>query len=217
MTNSEISIFIRNNNPSSLMSTSRRKLIFGVAINDADYTVCPTVSGKKLSCPAYISWRNMLMRVFSEVYHKNQPTYRSCTVCDQWLSFMAYWDWWLKHNQDDWHLDKDFLMPGNKHYAPDTCIFIPQWLSAFVSGHDAARGAQPIGVLFDKRYNLFVARVGNGFRGSKRYIGGFKTKEEAAIAYKNEKLKTLLALKSQIDAIDKRLYEGIVACVNARS
>lgn len=217
MTNSETSIFIRNNYPASLMSTSRRKLIFATAVNDADYTVCPTVAGKKLSCPAYVSWRNMLSRVFSEVYHKKQPTYRSCTVCAQWLSFMAYREWWLDNNQDEWHLDKDFLVPGNKHYSPENCVFIPQWLSAFVSGHESARGEQPIGVIFDKRHKLFVVRIGDGVRGSKRYIGGFKTKEEAAIAYKNEKLNTLLALKNDIDAIDTRLYEGIVACINLRS
>lgn len=199
------------------MSTARRKLILGVATNDADYTVCPTVDGKKLTCPAYLSWRNMLMRVFSEVYHMKQPTYRACTVCEQWLYFMTYREWWLKNNKDDWHLDKDFLTPGNKHYAPENCVFIPQWLSAFVSGHESARGPQPIGVLFDKRHNLFVARIGDGTRSSKRYIGGFKTKEDAALAYKNEKLKTLLALKGKIDAIDKRLYNGVAACINSMS
>lgn len=213
----EISDYIRRTNPSSLMSLSRRKLSFGIGINDADYTVSPTINGVKVSCPAYVSWRNMLMRVFSEAYQKKQPTYRGCSICDDWLSFMAYRTWWCENYKQDFHLDKDFIKPGNKHYSPDNCVFIPQWLSVIISGHDAKRGKHPIGVIFDKRYNLFTARIGNGERSGKRFIGSFKTREAAAAAYEGAKLSLLYDLKAEIDLLDTRLYKGLITCLTART
>lgn len=217
MNSIELTEYLRLNHPSSPASSVRRKLSFGVGVNDADYIVCPTLPGGKISCPAYSSWRNMLMRVFSDAYRAKQPTYAGCSVCSEWLSFMTYRSWWLLNYKQDFHLDKDFITPGNKHYSPDNCIFIPQWLSAIVSGHDAKRGDNPIGVIFDKRYGTFAARIGNGRRGSKTFVGNFKTKEDAAEAYATAKLNLLKQLKPDIDRIDTRLYKGIVACVKIRT
>lgn len=213
----ELSEYIRNSHPSSKMSSSRRKLSFGGVINDADYTVSPKISGVKVRCPAYTSWKNILIRVFSESYQHKQPTYKGCTICDEWLSFMSYRAWWVKNYQQDFHLDKDFIKPGNKEYSPEHCIFIPQWINAIVSGHDAKRGDSPIGVTFDKRYNLFIARVGSGKTGEKKYIGSFNTQQDAALAYKKEKLNLIHDLKHEIDMIDTRLYSGIVACIKSKT
>ena len=213
----EYSNNIRENHPARLMSISRRKLVHGIAINDADYTVCPTIGRKKVCCPAYISWHNMLMRVFSSAYHEKQPTYIGCTVDDEWLKFSIYRKWWVNNSVDGWHLDKDFILPGNKHYSKENCIFIPHWLSAIVSGHESKRGEFPIGVTYDKRYGLYVARCFDPRDGKKKYIGGFVDPESAALAYKERKLFYIDAIRDRIDAIDKRLYYGIVACVNMKS
>lgn len=148
----EYSNKIREDHPAGKMSISRRRRIHDVAFNDADYTVTPTVKGIRIVCPAYSSWLNMLTRVFSNPYHKKQPTYVGCTVCDEWLYFSSYREWWVQNVVDGWHLDKDFINPGNKHYSRENCIFIPQWLSVIISGHDSKRGGCPIGVTYDSRY-----------------------------------------------------------------
>lgn len=38
----------------------------------------------------YRKWVNMLHRCYNEEYHKIQPTYKDCTVCDRWLTLSNF-------------------------------------------------------------------------------------------------------------------------------
>lgn len=201
----------------SAMSTSRRRKVFGVGVNDADYTVKPTTQYGRLACPAYKSWINMLMRAFSESYQNRQPTYAGSSICEEWLSFMSYRAWWESHYKQGWHLDKDFINPGNKHYHPDNCIFIPQWLSNIVSGHDAGRSRLGMGVSLDIRSNAIIARYTNPTTRKKVYLGSFETAQLAADAYQKAKIEAVMELKPIIDAIDERLLGGVLACIKSKT
>ena len=57
-----------------------KKLIRGVGISDADYPVRPLVSGKKVICPYYKTWTDMLRRCYSPEFHSRYPTYKGCEV-----------------------------------------------------------------------------------------------------------------------------------------
>ena len=71
-------------------SLSRRKLVYGVGINDADYVVNPTVGGRRVICRFYQSWLCMLTRCYSVKSLKSHPEYVGCSVCDEWLAFSAF-------------------------------------------------------------------------------------------------------------------------------
>ena len=75
---------------------------------------------------------NMKTRCYNENYHKVKPDYEECTVCDEWLDNKKLFYEWVDHNfyeiegESTVELDKDILVPGNKVYSPDTCIFVPK-------------------------------------------------------------------------------------------
>ena len=54
-------------------------------------------------------------------------------------------------------LDKDILYKGNKEYAPDKCIFVPERINKLFLKNDADRGDLPIGVTYhkNKKYTVF--------------------------------------------------------------
>ena len=132
-----------------------RKLVWNIGINDADYSVEKKTSwyenGKQKQkrvwvCPFYEKWRPMLQRCYSEKFQNKRPTYKGCSVCQEWLTFSNFKAWM---EQQDWYgkeLDKDILFPGNKIYSPDTCIFVDQGVNKFLIESNAARGKYMVGV-----------------------------------------------------------------------
>lgn len=148
------------------------KKVYGVAYND--------VPGSSMQSKAiYTAWYGMLTRCFSEKYRQKYPTYSECTVAAEWLKYSEFYDWAVWQHHDGMHLDKDILVPGNKHYSPDTCVFIPHWLNSFVSNMKKKPRDLPMGV--HRSRNKFGARF--GCRGTGVFIGSFATAEEAGAAY----------------------------------
>jgi len=98
------------------------RLVYTVGIND--------LKGDKTrpngtDCPIYSKWSQMLQRCYSEPYLKNRPTYRGCTVCEEWKTFSNFMAWLTKQkNWEKFEVDKDILVPGNKHYSPETCVLV---------------------------------------------------------------------------------------------
>ena len=78
---------------------------------------------------SYKVWYSMLQRCYKECYI-NKPTYKDCTVCDEWLCFENFEKWYNEnyYEVDDeiMNLDKDILVKGNKIYSPETCCFVPK-------------------------------------------------------------------------------------------
>ncbi len=48
------------------------------------------------------------------------------TVCVEWLTYSNFARWWLDTHVDEWFIDKDWLIAGNKEYHPDKCCWIPR-------------------------------------------------------------------------------------------
>lgn len=110
----------RNKKTKKLVHLSKRRLIYGAGINDADYQtqVVGYVEGKRCSiwrCPYYVKWKSMLKRAYCQKFHKKEPTYTNCKVCEEWLLFSNFKAWVDKQSNRDWedkHLDKDFIVVG---------------------------------------------------------------------------------------------------------
>lgn len=148
------------------------KKVYGIAIND--------VPGSSIHSKAiYTAWYGMLTRCFSFGYQEKYPTYKGCTIHPEWIRYSAFHGWASAHHRDGMHLDKDILVPGNKHYSPDTCVFIPHWLNSFVSNMKKKQRDLPMGVHRSRK--RFGARF--GCRDTGVFIGSFVTAEEAGAAY----------------------------------
>jgi hypothetical protein len=139
-----------------------------------------------------VKWREMLRRCHSEKWLINNPTYRGCTVCKDWLVFSNFKKWVDTQPCRDWkskQLDKDFLICGNKEYSPITCVFLGGHVNKFLNTRDAARGECVIGVQKrdNEKTNPYLAACKDPFKRYKPYIGVFPTEQEAHFAWKKRK------------------------------
>ena len=175
--------------PASNMSIAHRSLVFGVGINDADYSVHQNNNGKQMTCPYYSSWKNMIRRCFSGVLHSKYPTYIGCVVCDEWLTFSAFKAWMMRQDWQGKHLDKDILVQGNKKYGPDLCLFVTGAINNLITNRRAARGGYPQGVSFCKVNFKYSARCRANSKN--KWLGYHDTPELAHEAHKEFKYKVI--------------------------
>lgn len=161
--------------------------------------------------PEYQTWVNMLMRVYYTPYQEKQPTYIGCTICDEWLCFQTFADWYSENyyevDGERMQLDKDILFKGNKIYSPETCIFVPQRINSLFTKCNASRGDLPVGVSSNKD-NKFVATSGLGTK--VKHIGLYNTSEDAFMAYKEFKEQLIKDIADNLkDEIPKKLYDAM--------
>lgn len=167
--------------PANKTSLAKRSLVQGVGINNAAYIVTMLVDNSRVICPYYQVWMSMINRCYSEKYQKKQPTYKGCSVVDEWLSFTAFREWMEKQDWNGKELDKDILNYGNKKYSQDSCIFVSKAINNLLSDNGASRGAYPQGVSFSESRNRYRATC--VVDGAHKFLGRFKTCGEAEIAY----------------------------------
>jgi len=193
--------------PANVMSLSRRKLVQGKGINDADYKVYYKDSdNKRHRCPYYLKWLNMLARAYCPKSHVKYPSYVGSSVCEEWLTFSVFKAWMETQNWEDRDLDKDLIDWKNKVYSPETCLFIPQELNKLLALRNSCRGEYPLGVSFQKSSKRFVASLGRYGKGG--FLGLFMTFELAHEAYKVAKLEYIQEL-AQAES-DPRIKEALL-------
>jgi len=176
------------------MRKRKRKLVYGIGINDADYIVAAKVEGKNVICPYYQRWCNILRHSYSPLFQKKHPSYIGTTVCKEWHTFSSFRNWMEDQEWENRELDKAILFPGNKVYSPDTCLFVTKEGNNIVLGVRVDKGEYPLGVYFDTPKQQFRASMSRN--GKQQTIGRFDTPEEAEKAY----------LEAKVDH-----YESIIA------
>lgn len=164
---------------------------------------------------AYMKWQNMLERCYDPATEQQAQCYSGVTVCEEWFNYQNFAEWAkLQHGYGNrtWAMEKDLLIKGNRHYAPDRCCFLPQVLNNQMLKSEKARGNYPIGVTLNKPNGKFIAHLHGHKEGSKTaHIGIFNTPEAAFYAYKHEKEKKLKKLANEWrDRIDPRAYEALM-------
>lgn len=81
----------------------------------------------KKHTPQYSTWRSMLRRCYYAPYIEKNPTYKGCSVHPEWHNFQNFAKWYDENHPNDgndYQLDKDIKVEGNKLYSPITCSFV---------------------------------------------------------------------------------------------
>lgn len=193
------------------------RLVYGVGINDADYVVkkwetveVDGVRKRKLVwvCPYYRAWTSMLNRCYSVKYQERQPTYKGCSVSEEWLRFSNFKRWMEKQQWEGLQLDKDLLFEGNKVYSGVTCVFVSNIVNLFAIDRGNDRGEWLIGVSWHKGANKFMSMCRNPFTKKQEYLGLFTSEQQAHEAWRKRKLE----LAHELAAIqtDERVAKALV-------
>lgn len=168
---------MRGHGCSICYNLSLRKKLYGIAYNDSN-------SGDDKDLINL--WRGMLCRCYNPASLSKQPSYKGCSVCEEWLTFSNFRRWamdvangYSKGKQ----IDKDILAKGNKEYSPDTCCFVPSQINNLIIKSNKARGTLPIGVsILNGRYEASIS-----IKNKKTHCSFHDTPEEAFQAYKTAK------------------------------
>lgn len=74
---------------------------------------------------AYSRWKNMIQRCYLDSCRNDNPTYKDCTVAEEWHNFQNFANWFYTQDfKSGYELDKDIKVPGNKIYSPETCLLV---------------------------------------------------------------------------------------------
>ena len=166
---------------------TKKKLVFGVGVND--WKGSTIVNGKIIK--EYTLWYNMLRRCFCKNFKNRVKTYSNVSCCESWLNlnnFIADISTIKNYDKcinDDWQLDKDILIKGNKIYSKDNCCFVPREINSLLISCTTKRGDYPIGVNFDPSSGMYKSQI--RLNGKKKSLGYFKSCNDAFIAYKTYK------------------------------
>lgn len=197
----------------------------GIISNPYDKTVCgvgfigegsykASINGEQAI--QYLYWRAMLQRCYDEKSWEKHPTYKKCSVCEEWLNFQNFAQWhdenYYKIENEIMCLDKDILHKGNKEYSPETCVFVPERINVLFTKNDAKRGEYPIGVYLQKSTNRFVSQLSILSKDGKiqKRLGFFDTPVQGFNVYKIEKEKYIKQVADEYkDKIPKKLYDAM--------
>ena len=203
----EYGAFVKGNVKSHFTPT-----VYGVGITGLQPT--RDENGEKFD--SYKCWQNMLQRCYSAKFQEKYPTYKGCSVSDEWLYYPNFKNWYdtnyYEINNKTSQLDKDVLIKDNKMYSPDTCVFVPQFINKLFTKRQNDRGAFPIGVNYDKASKKYVARlrVFKDGKSVKKHLGYFDTAIEAFEVYKQNKEAYIKEIADEYkDRIPVKLYEAM--------
>lgn len=199
--------------PATKRSLARRKLIYGVGINDSEYIVCPRINGRMMTCPYYQSWQNMMERCHSDRCKAIHPTYINSTSIAEWRTFSKFKAWMTTQDWQGKELDKDLIVPGNKIYSPEHCIFLSKKLNSLLNDHARKRGVYPQGVTLNAKLGKYRSRC--NVNGKEFHIGYYATEIEAELSYLKFKSDLIRNIAYEQEALsNKKIQEGLLRHAN---
>lgn len=188
--------------------------VYGIGVKGLEPTV--DENGEQLN--SYKCWCGMLKRCYSAKLQEKYPTYKGCSVSEEWLYYPNFKNWYdtnyYEINNKTSQLDKDILIKGNKIYSADTCVFVPSFINTLFTKRQKLRGAFPVGVCYKKANKKYMAslQVFKDGKSVKKYLGYFNTAEEAFEVYKQAKEDYIKEIADNYkDKIPVELYEAMYA------
>lgn len=155
----------------------------------------------------YTTWKDMLRRCYYKPFLEKHPTYQKCSVDPSWHNFQNFAGWFHQNHIENYDLDKDILVKGNKIYGPNTCCFVPHQINNLFIKSDGTRGKYPIGVR--KRGKKYSARI--KIDGYEKSLGEFLSVETAFRAYKKAKEKQIKEIANLCKTIiSDKIYQVMI-------
>lgn len=177
---------------------SKKKLVYGIGINDLL---------NESRTKANQIWSDIIRRCYTKEMQDRFPTYKGCTICDEWRYFSNFKRWFDEHYIDGWQIDKDILFKGNKVYSPNTCCFVPNDINTVLI-KPANSKCIFRGVTFDYVNNKYMARI--SILGKAKNLGRYNTAKEAYIVYKQAKEKYIKFLADKWKShLEPRVYDAL--------
>lgn len=202
-------LFIRGNVKSHFTPS-----VYGIGIKGLE----PTRNEDGEIIDSYKCWKDMLRRCYSAKFQEKQPTYKDCYVCNEWLYYPNFKNWYEENyyeiDNKTSQLDKDILIKNNKVYSTDTCVFTPSFINSLFTKCQNNRGKQPVGVYYHKEGKKYIAglRVFKDGKSTIKHLGCFDTTNEAFEAYKQAKEDYIKEVADEYkDKIPAKLYEAMYA------
>lgn len=147
----------------------------------------------------YVTWSNMMTRGYCPVYKSKQPTYKDCTVCEDWHNFQNFAKWCNEQpnfSRDGFALDKDLMNPKNLMYSPYNCCILPREINSEINL------SQRKGITLRSSGNYMVrGTVLSGDKFKEKSLGSYKNYEEALevyFGYKRGKILSLLKMYEEV-------------------
>jgi len=165
---------------------------------------------------AYYKWRGCIQRCYDPKYLDKKPSYLGCSVCNEWLNFQSFAKWFYENypnDGEDYCLDKDFKIIGNKIYSPESCLFVSMEVNSFITDCCAARGKYKIGASLELSSGKFKAACQNPFTKKYENLGRYNNDLSAHLAWRKRKseLSFILANKQ----VNNDVRDGILNYKNA--
>ena len=151
----------------------------------------------------YNTWVTMLYRCYCD---EDTVYFKESSVCKEWLCYQNFAEWYSQNKYEvkgRLHLDKDILFPGNKIYAPDKCILIPQRINMLFMNKTNKRHL-PNGIV--KYVNGYLAKY------NEEELGVYKTLEEAYKVYSSKKKEDVIRVANEYkNIIPEKAYNALLA------
>ena len=165
----------------------------------------------------YDMWRGMLRRCYDEKSWLKEPSYKECSVCEEWYNYTNFKKWYEENYyeipNERMCLDKDILVKNNKIYSPITCCICPARInSIFKNTKKNKYGFVGININkhIGKNGNIYISYVSRVNSGTKRISKYFKTKEKAFKDYKIRKEQEIKQVADEYkNIIPKKVYDAI--------
>ena len=147
----------------------------------------------------------MIERCYDPYRINKDIAYKDVYVCDEWLNFQNFAEWYLSQPNCnfDFDLDKDLLGSGSKIYSPSTCTLLPPAINALITTSTER-------LSFSKTKCGRHYRVGLVDEEGKQKKITLKTKDEVIAAHsKAKQLKKELLLTIWGDKLTDKAYKAL--------
>lgn len=169
-----------------------KKLVYGWGIND--------VNGSYRE-KYYKVWSKMLERVKSESCLTRHPTYRDCSICEEWKYLSNFKQWFEQTNYiDGYVLDKDLYIPDNKLYSPENCLLIPHNINQLINRQNGKGYSK----LPSGRYRAMISINGKNIS-----LGIYDTEEEAHQVYIEFKANYYVDIADEYYNVNNKIWVGL--------
>ena len=150
----------------------------------------------------YSKWKGMIYRCYDQKHLEKFPTYKTVTVCEEWLCYANFEKWfnetYVKFGDVVFEIDKDLKQLNKTHkiYSPETCVWLPKKINYFIINHQHNNSSGALGVSWVSDRNNWLSQIKMFNTGKTKNLGRYNSKEQAYQSYLKAKLEQIECAKN---------------------